>query len=103
MVSTPRRISSLQAVTPTKPAPPRTSALVISSPSPLQGRGLGRGAWNADSWSDVSRRDLNIHAVDFRKPPGHLAGHRDGPMPAAGASECNHELRASVVPVVRNG
>jgi hypothetical protein len=50
----------------------------------------------------VTSRELYIDAVGVRKACRHLAGHGDRPVPPAGATERDHYLRSSVVPIVWN-
>src|SRR5712692_1513446 len=97
MVSTPRRISSLHAATPTNPAPPSTNALV--NPLSPSGRGPGRGAWSTSV--DIARGEFDVHPIQALEARGHLLRHRDRTMPAAGAAERDDQLRAAALAVVR--
>src|SRR5947209_7423682 len=78
MVSTPRRISSLHAATPTNPAPPITSALV-----------------------NVSGHEVDVQAVRLRQPAGQLAREHDRAVPATGAAEGDHDVHAALLLVQR--
>src|SRR5712692_7668900 len=99
MVSTPRRISSLHAATPTYPAPPSTSARV--TPLSPSGRGPGRGAWSTSA--QIAGGELDVHAIQALEPRRHLLGHRDRPMPTTRAAERNDQLRAAALAVVGQG
>src|SRR5262245_6311079 len=74
MVSTPRRMSSLHAAVPMKPAPPMTRALV-----------------------NISRDEVDVDVALFPEASGKLGREHDGAMPATGTSEGDHEVHAPLL------
>src|ERR1700674_1842623 len=74
-------MSSLQAATPMKPAPPMTNARVKSI--------------------DVARDEVDVDAFDLAQALGKLARKHDGPVLAAGAPEREHEVHATLGAVQR--
>src|SRR5216117_3274601 len=90
MVSTPRRISSLQAAVPMKPAPPSTSARVIYLYVP------------GDEYLYVPGDEVDVDAVDRAQPVGHLRREHDRAMAPAGAPERDHKVHAALLVVQRH-
>src|SRR5260221_11175582 len=79
MVSTPRRISSLHAATPRKPAPPMTRARV--------------------NWSKVAGDEVHVDLVPLAEPPSHLCREHDRPVLTARAPKRDDEMHAALLAI----
>src|SRR5690348_13869230 len=99
MVSTPRRISSLQAAVPMKPAPPSTSARVTNA-LPIQGG--GQVGVLVASYLYVAGDEVDVDAVDRAQPVRHLGREHHRAVPPARAPESDHQVHPALLVVQRH-